>query len=98
MIEQSANITATVDDTQYDVQIIAALVEPETQLLDALYRNGVSKELVNARAAKLGLTQEFIKRCRLTGSRPGLRKCIKCEASFLSAGPHNRLCRRCPPR
>ena len=98
MIEQPANPTATIDDTQYDGQIIAALIEPEADLLNALYRSGVSKELVSARAAKLGLTQEFIKRCRLTGTRPSMRKCIKCEASFLSAGPHNRLCRRCPPR
>ena len=98
MLEQSADTTATVDDTQYDGQIIAALIETELGLLNALYRDGVSKQLVSARAAKLGLTHEFIKRCRLTGTRPSLRKCIKCDASFLSAGPHNRLCRRCPPR
>jgi len=98
MLEQPANTTASVDDTQYDGQIIAALIDTEQRLLNALYRDGVSKQLVTARAAKLGLTQEFIKRCRLTGTRPSLRTCIKCDASFLSAGPHNRLCRRCPPR
>ena len=60
------------------------MIHTEPALLHALYRTGISKEAVNARAARLGLTNEFIKRCRLTGIRPSLRKCIKCDASFLS--------------
>jgi hypothetical protein len=89
---------ATVNDPAVDRQIIAALVHTERSLLDALYREGLTAEAVNARAGQLGLTTEFIKRCRLTGTQPSLRSCIKCDARFLSAGPQNRLCRRCPPR
>jgi hypothetical protein len=89
---------ATIDDPEIDRQIIAALIHPEQGLLDALYQTGLTPEAVNARAARLGLTNEFIKRWRLTGTEPGLRQCVKCDARFLSAGPHNRLCRRCPPR
>jgi hypothetical protein len=103
MTMQSSEVVTTLDNPdvdrpEVDRQIIAALIHTEPALLHALYRTGISKEAVNARAARLGLTNEFIKRCRLTGIRPSLRKCIKCDASFLSAGPQNRLCRRCPPR
>jgi hypothetical protein len=85
-------------DTQYDGQIIAALIDTEPHLLNALYRGGLSKQAVRVRAEQLGLTNEFIKGCRLTGTRPSVRTCVKCDARFLSAGPQNRLCRRCPPR
>jgi uncharacterized paraquat-inducible protein A len=87
------------DAAQYDVEIIAALVDPEPGLLNALYRTStLTKQAVNTRAEQLGLTSDFIKRCRLTGTRPSLRTCVKCDVRFLSAGPQNRLCRRCPPR
>ena len=89
---------ATVNDPEVDRQIIAALVHTERSLLNALYRDGFTAERVSARAGQLGLTTELIKRCRLTGTQPSIRSCIKCDARFLSAGPQNRLCRRCPPR
>jgi hypothetical protein len=92
------NEVATPDDPEVDLRIIAALVHTEHTLLDALYRSGLTAGVVNARAARLGLTHELIKRCRLTGTQPSLRQCIKCDMRFLSAGPQNRLCRRCPPR
>jgi hypothetical protein len=91
-------IDTTVEDTEIDLRIIEALVHPEQDLLNALYRSGVTVETVTARAARLSLTNEFIKRCRLTGTQPGMRRCVKCDARFLSAGPQNRLCRKCPPR
>jgi hypothetical protein len=97
MTAQPAQAT-TVNDPEVDRQIIAALVHTERSLLQALYRDGLTAEEVNVRAGQLGLTAEFIKRCRLTGTQPSLRNCIKCDARFLSAGPQNRLCRRCPPR
>jgi hypothetical protein len=88
----------TIDDSELDRQFIAAFLHPELDLLNALYRGGMTEKAVNAHAARLGLTSEFIKRCRLTGTQPAMRKCVKCDARFLSAGPQNRLCRRCPPR
>jgi hypothetical protein len=91
-------IATLVDDAEIDRRIIEALVHPEQHLLNALYRSGLTEETVNERAARLSLTNEFIKRCRLTGTRPGMRRCVKCDARFLSAGPQNRLCRKCPPR
>jgi hypothetical protein len=91
-------IDAFVEDPEIDRRIIEALVHPDQDLLNALYRSGVTVETVTARAARLSLTNEFIKRCRLTGTQPGMRRCVKCDARFLSAGPQNRLCRKCPPR
>jgi len=78
--------------------LIAAFMSTDHNLLSALYREDSGIEAVNARAADMGLTTEMIKRCRLIGTLPRMRECIKCDARFLSAGPHNRLCKRCPPR
>jgi hypothetical protein len=91
-------IETTIEESELDRQFIDAFIDPDQELMRALYQGGMTTEAVNARAARLGLTSEFIKRCRLTGTRPSMRKCIKCDARFLSAGPQNRLCRKCPPR
>lgn len=91
-------IEPTNEEKELDRRFIVAFLHPEQNLLSDLYREGLSVEAVNARAARMGLTSEFIKQCRLTGTQPAMRKCIKCDARFLSAGPHNRLCKRCPPR
>ena len=81
-----------------DRSIIEALVHPEPNLLDALYRSGLTAEAISARAAELCLTNEVIKRCRLTGTVPSMRPCLECGTRFLSAGSHNRRCKKCPPR
>ena len=91
-------IEVTSEDEELERRFIAAFVHPEQGLLKALYREGESVEAINAHAARMGLTSELIKNCRLTGVLPGMRACIKCDARFLSAGPHNRLCKRCQPR
>jgi len=78
-----------------DQRIIDAIVSEEHTLLRELSSQGLSQEAVRARAGQIGLTNEFIRQCRLSGSRPAMRVCIKCDAFFLSAGTHNRLCRRC---
>lgn len=83
-------------DPAVDRAIIEAMIEGED--FSALYRTGLTEKAVNDRAGKLGLTREFIKRCRLAGTRPAMRSCVKCDARFLSAGNHNRLCGRCPAR
>ncbi|MFI5307241.1 MAG: hypothetical protein ACHQ53_07815 [Polyangiales bacterium] len=78
-----------------DQQIIDAIVSEGHALLRELSQRGVSREAVRARAGQIGLTKEFVRRCRLSGSTPAMRVCMKCDALFLSAGKHNRLCRRC---
>jgi hypothetical protein len=88
----------SVEQIEIDRRIIEALVHPERRLLDALYRSGMTAEAVSARAAELCLTNEVIKRCRLTGTLPRMRACLECGARFLSAGSHNRRCKKCPPR
>lgn len=88
----------TAEQVSIDQSIIEALVHPERNLLDALYRSGMSAEAVSARAAQLCLTNDVIKRCRLSGTMPSMRSCLECGARFLSLGSHNRRCRRCRPR
>jgi hypothetical protein len=78
-----------------DQRIIDAIVSEEHTLLRELSLQGLSQEAVRARAGEMGITNEFIRQCRLSGSRPAIRVCVRCDASFLSAGTHNRLCRRC---
>ena len=94
----NAPVQVTNEEKELDRRFIEAFMHPEQHLLSALYRDGMSVEEVNVRAARMGLTSEFIKRCRLTRTLPGMRMCIRCDVRFLSAGPHNRLCKRCPPR
>lgn len=84
--------------SEFDQEIIAALLDPESELLHALYGRGITQKAVSERAGELGLTREIIKRCRLAGTTPAMRSCVKCDATFLSAGKHNRLCGRCPAR
>jgi hypothetical protein len=81
-----------------DQRIIELLVAEDGSLDDAVLRGGMSEEAIRGRARALGVTNEFIKRCRLSGSRPAMRRCICCDARFLSSGVNNRLCRRCPRR
>jgi hypothetical protein len=81
-----------------DQRIIEMLVAEDGTLIEELSRGGLNEESVRAQARELGMTNEFIKQCRLSGSRPAMRRCIACDASFLSSGIDNRLCRRCPRR
>lgn len=91
-------IEPTREDEELSRRFIAAFIHPEEGLLKALYSEGMSVEAVNARAAQMGLTTELIKNSRLTGVLPAMRTCIGCDARFLSAGPHNRMCKRCLSR
>lgn len=88
----------TSEDEELERRVIAAFVHPEQGLLKALYRETESVEAVNARAVRLGLTTELIRNCRLTGVLPEMRECIQCDVRFLSAGRHNRRCKRCLAR
>lgn len=81
-----------------DQRIIEALVAGDVTLFSQLATSGITEASVRAHASSLGVTNEFIKQCRLSGSRPAMRVCIRCDARFLSSGIHNRLCQRCPTR
>lgn len=86
------------EQASIDQSILEALVNPEPTLLDALYRSGMTAEAVSARAAQLCLTNDIVKRCRLSGTIPSMRPCLECGARFLSLGSHNRRCKKCRPR
>jgi hypothetical protein len=88
----------TLNEAELDRRFIAAFIPTDQDLLQALYRESASVEEVDARAARMGLTTDFVRRCRLTGTTPQMRTCVKCDARFLSVGAQNRLCKRCPPR
>lgn len=94
---QPPTIEPTKEEKELDRRVIAAVVHADQALFSELNREGLSVEDVNARAARLGVTTELLKRCRLSGTLPQRRKCIKCDLPFLSVGPQNRLCKRCPP-
>jgi hypothetical protein len=79
-------------------RIIQSLVADDASLFRELSRSGFNAAAIRAHARSLGMTHAFIKECRLSGSRPAMRACIRCDARFLSSGIHNRLCRRCPQR
>ncbi len=83
---------------KFNQRIIDAFVDGEPDAWKALTDTGVSDADLQAHAQGLGLTQEFRKKCRLSGSRPALRVCMKCDEKFLSSGLHNRLCSHCAPR
>lgn len=81
-----------------DQQIIDAFVADDGIGSGSLAPDSVSESLIRDRARVLGLTKEFTKKCRRSGSRAAMRTCMKCDLRFLSAGIHNRLCQRCRPR
>jgi hypothetical protein len=83
---------------QMDEQILRGMVENEVALLREMSQQGHPAAAVRARAARLGLTQQVVMRCRLAGSWPSMRECLQCEVRFLSMGSHHRLCRRCQPQ
>lgn len=79
-------------------RMVESMVSDDTKLFRELERRGVSEATVRAHARAIGMTWEFIKQCRLSESRPGMRVCINCDVRFLSSGIDNRLCRRCGRR
>ena len=85
-------------DRTLDQRIIDAFISEQEEPLRELVACGLSSEELHERAHELGLTRDFIRACRLAGARPSMRTCMKCDASFVSAGAHNRLCRGCNRR
>lgn len=84
--------------TNEDQSVLDAVVTEDAQAFRALRNGGWSPEAIEKKARDLGVTDRLIKACRLSGSHPTMRDCIRCDVRFLSEGAHNRLCRRCVPR
>lgn len=78
-------------------QVIDLLIEGGSAEARKRVPWATSWETVLERGRELGVTDRFIKECRLSGSRPAVRCCVNCDADFLSSGYHNRLCQRCRP-
>ena len=85
-------------DRELDQAIIDCMVADDRTRLGELARGELNEDSIRDHAHALGLTQDFIKQCRLSGSRPAMRGCIACDDRFLSTGISNRLCRRCARR
>ncbi len=78
-----------------DQRTIDVVVGGDAAELEALASSLGGAGALRDRKAKLGLTSEVVKLSRLTNGRLVRRSCLKCDARFLSLGPHNRLCGRC---
>jgi hypothetical protein len=81
-------------DCDCDQKIIDARMAGDHELPD-LARHGLTAEAVASRADQLRMSAAFVKKCRLSGAQPNMRSCLNCDARFVSAGSHNRLCRNC---
>jgi hypothetical protein len=80
---------------EVDKWIIEGFLGDRASMLKELSEAGFDRRAIFERAKELGLTDEFIKQCHLTGVDVALRKCLRCDEIFASMGPHNRICRRC---
>jgi hypothetical protein len=78
-----------------DARIIEGLVADDADERASIVQAAGGEAALQARARAIGLTRELIKQCRLSGTRPAQRACMKCDKTFLSWGVQNRLCRRC---
>ncbi len=86
-------------DGSRDQRIIDLTLAGDRAALRGFSRKvGTDIAAVRARAKRLGLTPGFLKNCRLAGTRPKMRACLRCDDRFLSRGAHNRMCRRCARR
>jgi hypothetical protein len=85
-------------DAECDQQIIDACMAGDAvlaEMLPEIAQRGVTAQALASRADELRISAAFIRKCRLSGAHPGMRICLNCDARFLSAGSHNRLCRSC---
>ncbi len=91
----SSEASAVLFTPEVDRRIIDGFLGDRAAMLEALAKEGLSEKAVRSRAAALGLTREFIAQCHLGGVDVLVRKCLVCDAPFVSLGAHNRLCLRC---
>ena len=83
-------------DGSRDQRIIDLTVAGDERALRRLSEAaGTNLAAVRKRAKTLGLTPRLVKNCRLAGTRPSMRECLRCDISFLSISRQNRMCSRC---
>ncbi|MBW1871069.1 MAG: hypothetical protein JRJ19_03340 [Deltaproteobacteria bacterium] len=83
---------------EIDKLIIEGFLGNQRAMFFELRQEGFSRLEVVHRAAKLGLTKQFIQQCNENGVILTIRECLGCNKSFVSTGVHNRLCRGCQTR
>ncbi len=83
---------------EIDKQIIVGFLGDQRAMFRELRELGFTRITVINRAAKLGLTQQFIQQCSEDGVTLTIRDCLGCNKTFVSTGSHNRLCRSCQTR
>lgn len=89
------DISAATLNRAEEQRVIDALMDEEGAKHSRHADTGLSWKAIKRCGRELGMTDGFIKGCRLSGSQPAMRVCVRCDARFLSTGVHNRVCRRC---
>jgi hypothetical protein len=96
---QSARSLALAHDSALagDSALARVADDCEQQIIDACMAGdgALPAHTLASRSDQLHISAAFIRKCRLSGAHPGMRACLNCDARFLSAGSHNRLCRSC---
>ena len=95
---ESAKATPLCFTASVDGIIIEGFLDDRKAMFMKLKNMGFSRNAVNDRARRLGLSDQFIKRCAIGDPDVGLRICLRCGERFLSVGFQNRLCARCKNR
>lgn len=83
---------------EIDKRIIEGCLGDRALMMKELTDAGFERRSILERMKYLGMTDDFIKQCNLTGVDVALRRCLRCDEFFASMGPHNRICRRCQPK
>jgi hypothetical protein len=88
--------TAVFADGSRDQRIIDLTIAGDEEALRRFSKKaGTRIERVRARARRIGLTPHIVRSARRAGTRPKVRKCLRCDQQFMSKGRHNRMCSRC---
>lgn len=95
---QGKNAVAPVFTDSIDGDIISGFLANRRILLRKLRNLGFRRIDIIERAKKLGLSDQFLKKCAVGKCDVAMRPCLGCNESFLSMGFQNRLCPRCRNR
>jgi hypothetical protein len=78
-----------------DQQVIDGFLGDQQAMLGRLAKMGFCRKSVLKRASDLGITKDLVRQCGIGGATLSMRRCLSCDAMFLSQGPQHRLCNRC---
>ncbi len=82
----------------HDDWIVKSFLSGRKVVFASLERLGFSRIDIMNRARRLGLSDQFLKRCAVGNPDVAMRACLGCGERFLSVGVQNRLCLRCKNR